>query len=401
MKNKYPIEPLGKVISPVSRSEVPIPGRIYRQVGVKLWGEGAYEREAMDGSQTRYGQLFRTERDDIIVNKIWARNGSVAVVPDCLSGCYGSGEFPMFVHNRNRVAPRWIHWLTKTKGFWSQCDEKSRGTSGKNRIRPERFLEIEIPLPPLAEQRRIVARIEELAAQIEETRTLRQQAKDDTEAILVSVITSVCGDKMAWATLRNAVIKSKGAVRSGPFGSQLLHEEFVNSGIAAIGTRDVHVNHFELKSGWYVSPEKFEQFRRYKVFPGDILCTIIGGSIGRFCVVPDNVPVAFTTKHIQAMTLDRAVADPEFVSYMLNFHQRCRRTLFSQVEGSAQPSLNAEKVLATELPLPPVPQQLRIVTELDVLQTEISALKKLQAKTAAELDALLPAILDRAFKGEL
>jgi type I restriction enzyme S subunit len=89
------------------------------------------------------------------------------------------------------------------------------------------------------------------------------------------------------------------------------------------------------------------------------------------------------------------------VSYMLNFHRRCRESLFSQIEGSAQPSLNAEKVLATELPLPPLREQRRIVAELDTLQVEVNVLKRLQAQTAGELDALLPAILDRAFKREL
>jgi type I restriction enzyme, S subunit len=156
-----------------------------------------------------------------------------------------------------------------------------------------------------------------------------------------------------------------------------------------------------LQGGWFVSPEKFEHFRRYQVFPGDVLCTIVGASIGRFCVVPENVPQAFTTKHIQALTLDSAKAEPRFVSLMLNFHRRCRESLFSQVEGSAQPSLNAGKILETSLPLPPISEQRRIVTEVDALQEEVDAVKRLQAETAAELDALLPALLDRAFKGQL
>ena len=125
---------LGEVATPTERMEAPITGTAYRQIGVKLWGEGAYERESVDGGATRYARLFRAETGDIIVNKIWARNGSVAVVPPSLAGCYGSGEFPMFAPDTSRLDPRWMHWLTKTRGFWEQCDEKSRGTSGKNRI---------------------------------------------------------------------------------------------------------------------------------------------------------------------------------------------------------------------------------------------------------------------------
>ncbi len=55
----------------------------------------------------------------------------------------------------------------------------------------------------------------------------------------------------------------------------------------------------------------------------------------------------------------------------------------------------------TQIPLPPLPEQHRIVAYLDRLQAKVDALKNLQAETAAELDALLPSILDRAFKGEL
>ena len=165
MSKAWPLVPLGDVVLPVERTEAPTAGKVYRQIGVRLWGAGAYEREAIDGAQTKYQTLSRVETDDIIVNKIWARNGSVAVVSEALAGCYGSNEFPTFAPIRGKLAPRWIHWLTKTKSFWEQCDEKSRGTSGKNRIRPEQFLEIEIPLPPLPEQRRIVARIEELGCQ--------------------------------------------------------------------------------------------------------------------------------------------------------------------------------------------------------------------------------------------
>ena len=86
------------------------------------------------------------------------------------------------------------------------------------------------------------------------------------------------------------------------------------------------------------------------------------------------MPEIFTTKHIQALTLDLSKADPRFASLMLNFHRRCRESLFSQVEGSAQPSLNAGKILGTALAIPPLPEQRRTVAELDALRAEVDAL---------------------------
>jgi type I restriction enzyme, S subunit len=70
-------------------------------------------------------------------------------------------------------------------------------------------------------------------------------------------------------------------------------------------------------------------------------------------------------------------------------------------EGTSVPQINKGDIAPLEIPVPPLAEQRRIVAELDTLQAEVDALKRLQAETAAELDALLPALLDRAFKGEL
>jgi type I restriction enzyme S subunit len=67
----------------------------------------------------------------------------------------------------------------------------------------------------------------------------------------------------------------------------------------------------------------------------------------------------------------------------------------------AQPTLNVGQLEQTRIPVPPLAEQRRIVAELDALHADVDALKELQRQTGEELDALLPAILDRAFKGEL
>jgi type I restriction enzyme S subunit len=370
-------------------------------MGVRLWGEGAYERETIDGSGTKYAMLNRVENGDLVVNKIWARNGSVAVVPHALSGCYVSGEFPTFAPIPSKVDSQWLHWLTKTKPFWDQCDENSRGTSGKNRIRPEQFLSVSVPLPPIEEQRRIVELLDCLALKVRSARQLAADCAQQGDLVLSRWISQLRFAECDWMRVANTVVDKPGAVRSGPFGSQLHHEEFVTEGIAAIGTRDVQVNRLTLQSGWYVRPEKFAQFRRYEVFLGDLLCTIVGASIGRFCTVPENIPTAFTTKHVMALTLNKKVVEPEFASQVLNVHERCRKSIFSQCEGSAQPSLNARKVLAVEIPLPPLDRQREILGQTHKLRAKCDPLKSLSSSRMRELDALMPSILNQAFSGQL
>lgn len=138
---------LSQIAKPIVRYIPVIPGTSYRTIGVKWWGEGAYERQTIDGSETAAKTLSIVRENDLIINKIWVRHGSTAVASKAVDGCAASGEFPTFELDRTQILPRWMHWLTKSREFWKQCDILSRGTSGKNRIRPELFLTIRIPLP--------------------------------------------------------------------------------------------------------------------------------------------------------------------------------------------------------------------------------------------------------------
>ena len=78
-----------------------------------------------------------------------------------------------------------------------------------------------------------------------------------------------------------------------------------------------------------------------------------------------------------------------------------KKSALAEATQTTQPNINLGNLQRLKVRVPPLPEQRRIVAELNALQAEVDALERLQAETAAELDALLPAILDRAFKGEL
>jgi type I restriction enzyme S subunit len=401
MNNSWPTVRLGEVLTPVERGETPMPGTTYRQIGVKLWGEGAYERETMDGVATKYSQLFRAVTGDVIVNKIWARNGSVAVVPDALAGCFGSGEFPMFAPKRDRLESRWIHWLTKTRGFWAQCDEKSQGTSGKNRIKPEQFLNVEIPLPPLAEQRRVVAQIEELAVQIHEARTIRHQAAEEADALIPRATSSLLDDA-GWASAPlGEILAEKPRNGLGPQqeaesgGRAMLRINAVSSS----PTRFVDMNAAKQVE---VANDVAEQF---VIQNDDVFIVRYNGDINRVAKPAiykgaNESRTVFPDKLIR-LRPDSARMTPDFLVFALN--SRSVRTQIEELGKTTAGNIGVSGGDAKSfvVPVPPLPEQRRIVSELDALQAEVDALKRLQAETAAELDALLPALLDKAFKGEL
>lgn len=395
MSAALPKVALREAAEPVSRPVAPSPGETYRQLGVSLWGKGAYEREPVDGGLTKYQQLFRAEQGDIVVNKIWARNGSVGVVDDALAGCHGSGEFPMFAPIQGRLDPRWMHWVTKTKDFWAQCDQKSQGTSGQNRIKPERFLEVEIPLPPLNEQQRIVARIEELAAKVEEARGLRNASTDEAEAFTRSATDGAYKRLVATVGLS----RLQDACTSITDGDHLT-PAFSEAGVKFIFVGNVSTGRLHFDRVKFVTPDYFKALSATRVpRRGDVLYSAVGATLGVPAVVECDEDFCFQ-RHVAILKPDRERASPRFLWHMLR-----SRTVFDKAwastTGSAQPTIPLRAIRELPLPLPQLDEQHRIVAELDALQAKVNAVKALQTETAAELDAMLPAILDKAFKGEL
>jgi type I restriction enzyme S subunit len=368
---------------------------------VKLWGVGAYEREPVDGSETRYKTLSRVEADDIIVNKIWARNGSVAVIPNDLAGCYVSGEFPTFEPVRDRLEPQWFKWITKTRFFWDQCDAKSRGTSGKNRIRPERFLEIEIPLPPLSEQRRIVARIEELAAKINEAHGLSQLAAEEAEALaLTAARTMLSSLHCEPSQLSRWLDPNREGIQTGPFGAQLSRSEFGDNGRPLLTIGNVQYGGLDTTNLKFVSEGKARELSRYELAAGDVLFARMG-TVGRCCVVPPIANGWLINYHIIRVALDQSKVDSRFVHWTIRASTEVEEYLNDKIRGATREGVNSTIVAQLPCRVPSLTEQRRIVAELEAIQTQLDALQKLQAMTAAELDALLPSILDRAFKGGL
>jgi type I restriction enzyme S subunit len=383
-QNGFPLVPLGEVAVPIERSEEVQPDRIYRQLGVRLWGEGAYERETLAGSQTRYKALSRVEADDIIINKIWARNGSVSVVVPQLAGCYVSSEFPTFVPDNNLLEPRWFHWYTKSRACWHQCDILSRGTSGKNRIRPERFLTIKIPLPPLHEQRRIVARIEELAARIAEARGLRAQAEEEAEALCRAILLDTTDGDPILTPMRELVSLREPDIEVLP------DQTYQFAGVYSFGQG---VFKGESKTGLQFSYKWLTQLRT-----DDFVYPKLMAWEGALGVVPPECNGLFVSPEFPVFEVNQSRVLPEVLDTY--FRSPSVWPLLSGVSTGTnvrRRRIHPSQFLDFKFPLPPMSTQYR----LRKIRARVDAVKRLQADTAAELDALLPAVLDRAFRGAL
>lgn len=291
----------------------------------------------------------------------------------------------------------YLGWMCKTAAFVEMCRRASEGTTNRVRLQEEKFLASEIPLPPLTEQRRTVSRIQELAAKIEEARGLRHQTQAEKDSLLLNQVGQVF-DRLS----RQFPVREFGSfsphVTSGP---RNWAKHYEHSGYRFYRAQDIGPAGKLLEdSKVFITPPPGKQGRSAVLQNGDLMLVITGATVGRVNVFSDELEPGFVSQHVAICRLPADQVDCEFVLWGLR-GPGGQAQLLGQRYGQGKPGLNLSNIRGLTLPFPPLPEQSRIVTYLDGLQEKVDALKTIQAETSAELDALMPSILDKAFRGEL
>jgi type I restriction enzyme, S subunit len=394
MNIPWPSVPLAEIATPTSRLVQVVPGQNYRTIGVKWWGEGAYERETIDGSRTAAKSLSIVREGDLIINKIWVRRGSTAIASVDVDGCAASGEFPTFLLDKNKVCPRWLHWLTKTREFWTKCDALSRGTSGKNRIRPEQFLTINVPLPKLQEQRRILTRIEGLIGKIQQAKALRVSAIEETDKLLPSFSAKLydeAGDLFGVSRLGDLCVQITDGSHQTP--------HYVETGIPFLSVKDITSGRICFDGARRIAPSEHEGLtKRCRPERGDVLLTKVGTTGFAKAIDVDREFSIFVS--LALLKLKKDALDAKFTEYMLN-STRLREYSAAGTRGVGNKNLVLKFIREFPIPTPPISEQLRIVSRLDVFSQQVTGVEHLQTLTSTELDAFVPSVLSKAFAGEL
>jgi type I restriction enzyme S subunit len=400
VKSPWPTVRLGDVLT--ERRETPLPddlacGRI-RIVSKISFDTGRIELRS--GSETNTGMILARPRD-LVISGINAAKGAIALYgPENTEPIAATIHYGAYTPKPDRADLSFLWWFFRSQFFRDLLAEHVPGGI-KTELKSKRLLPIPIPLPPMAEQRRVVARIEELAAQIHEARTLRHQAAEEAEAMLTSHRRVTFGETPQgdWIPLSNFVSRIESGKSPATDGRQASSDEWgvLKVGAVSFGIFDEHENK--------ALPVSFDVPSALEVHRGDFIMSRANTVelVGACALVRKTRPkLMLSDKTFRFVFHQPRNVLPEYMEQVLK-----SPPLRYQIERGASgtsptmKNISKEKVLALRLPPFALPEQRRIVSELDALQAEVDALKRLQAETAAELDALLPAILDRAFKGEL
>lgn len=128
----------------------------YQRVTIRIRNGGVIPRDEVKGTEIGTKKQFRVSAGQFILSKIDARNGAMGIIPEKLDGAIVTQDFLAYDIDTTKINSQYLVLVSTTKQFLDFCQSCSSGTTNRQRVDEDKFLNIQIPLPPLAEQNKLV-----------------------------------------------------------------------------------------------------------------------------------------------------------------------------------------------------------------------------------------------------
>lgn len=265
-----------------------------------------------------------------------------------------------------------------------EMEAKTHGATMKHIVKKD-FDSTLIPYPSLKEQSRIAEIIDSIVKSINMRQKQLQKLDELVKARFVEmfVATDAASD---WPYCTIADVSND--MRTGPFGSALHHDEFVDSGVFVLGIDNAVENKFSYNRMRYITAEKYQELKRYTVYPGDVIITIMG-TVGRSAVIPADMPKAINTKHLACITPNAKIVNAQFLSCAFQVHPDIRAQLQKQCKGAIMDGLNLTIIKGLSFHIPPINLQDRFVGFYEQVDKSKAVIQKALAEAQLLFDSLM------------
>ncbi len=338
---------------------------------------------------------------DVIFAKITPcmENGKIAVAQGLTNGLgCGSTEFHVLRSNGS-VLPEFLWRFLRQSSFRKDAEGAMTGAVGQRRVPTDYLRASELPVPPLAEQRRIVAKLDALTA-----RTARARADLDRipalaarykQAVLAKAFSGELTGSNGVGWMESPISEiAKVGTGSTPKRSRAAYYQ----GGSIPWVTSSAVNRAYIDSADEFITEQALRETNCKIFqPGTLLVAMYGEGQTRGRVSVLGIPAA-TNQALAAISIASAEVCRDYVYWFLRSQYLALRRAAA---GGVQPNLNLGIIKATRIPVPTLEEQVKIVHLVDRAFGEIDRMTAEAAAAGRLLDRLDQAVLAKAFQGEL
>ncbi len=193
--------------------------------------------------------------------------------------------------------------------------------------------------------------------------------------------------------LDRLALPQKGAIKIGPFGSQLKKCDLSTEGIKVYGQENVMSNDFTLGSR-YVSADKFRTLKSVEVFPGDVLVTMMG-SLGFAAVIPEGAPKGIMDSHLLRIRVNRNLVLPKFIALLLRDSDIIKRQIRKLSQGAIMSGLNSKLVRSFIVPVPHLEEQYKITSIFSTVDDAIQKIDEIIRRTQELKKGLMQQLLTK------
>ena len=281
------------------------------------------------------------------------------------------------------------HFLKYSIGVIDLEKEVDNAVKGKT-LNKQKIRNLDIPLPPLSEQQRIVSKLDLLFEKIDKSIALHQKNMDEANAFMGSVLNDVFGEleeKYLKIPFFDIADVNRGKSKHRPRNDKKLFGgsyPFIQTG--DVRNANKYINTFT---------ETYSEFglSQSRLWGKGTICMTIAANIGDVAILgidscfPDSVVGIYSENNSN-----------DFIYYFL---LTLKQQLESEATTTAQMNINLKVLQTIDVPLPPLNIQQKIVKYLDEISQKIEKIKQAQKAKMNSLKALKASILDQAFKGEL
>lgn len=280
---------------------------------------------------------------------------------------------------------------------------KSKGAGGLQlNISKKDILSVDIPIPPIEEQKEIVEILEQAFESIDKAKANIEKNIDNAKELFESKLNQVFSQAgEGWKEKKIIELcKHKSQIVGGPFGSNLKVKDYKEQGIPILRLQNIGKGYFIDKAIKYISEEKAKELSYHSFSAGDIALAKLGIPIGKTCIVPNKFKYGIVVADVVRIRPNKEQVNYDFLKYFLNSDCSVRQ-LTADIKGATRPRVNISEVRNLKLSIPNITKQKEIVETLDVLDNHIQSVLLAYKEELDNLEELKKSILQKAFSGEL
>jgi type I restriction enzyme S subunit len=399
MKKGWKVKRLGELGAAIREQ-----AKIVADQEYELWSVPSFETGT---PETSFGKGIGSAKllvrpNDVLICKINPRINRVWLVEEPVNGReqIGSTEWLVFRANPDAgLSPTWlIHFVSAPK-FREWIESEVTGATGSHtRAKADGILRQEIPVPPLAEQQRIVGLLDEAFEGLATAKANAEKNLQNARALFESHLQSVFTQRgRGWVEKRLGELCERITKGSSPKWQGISYVDA--PGILFVTSENVGEYDILLGQPKYVE-EKFNAKDKKSILKnGDVLTNIVGASIGRTAVF-DRDDVANINQAVCLIRCEPNLLDNYYLAYLLN-SPVFKQVLHDNEVNNARANLSLGFFSQLPVPMPPILKQKEIVAKLDAFRAETQRIGHLYQRKHAALEALKKSLLHQAFTGAL